>query len=117
MQPGAADPLDPVFEAGKGVGAGDVLSQFSKMDRTIRAFCEQSSNHIAQSKRLPQMTHQPLTLPERSPVGKSAHEFTSTEDYVFFTLLSIINTHLYGDIFRPFHPAASAEESQRCEKG
>jgi hypothetical protein len=61
------------------------------------------------------MTHQ-SALPRNSPVGKPAYEFTSTGDYVFFALLSIINTHLYRDIFRPFHPAASAQESDRYEE-
>jgi hypothetical protein len=114
----AADSSNPVLlEMRKGVllDVGNVLTQFSKMDRMIRAFCEQSSDYIGKSKRLPRITHQ-SALPKNSPMGKPAYEFTSTEDYVFFVLLSIINTHLYDDIFRPFHPAASARDSDRYEQ-
>lgn len=114
----AADSSNPVLlEMRKGVllDVGNVLNQFSKMDRTIRAFCEQSSDYIGKSKRLPRMTHQP-TLPKNSPVGRPAHDFSSTEEYLYFILLSIINTHLYEDIFRPFHPAASPQESDRYEE-
>jgi hypothetical protein len=114
-QLGAADSSNPVLlEMKKGVllDVGSVLNRFSKMDRTVRAFCERSSDYIGKSKR---MTHR-SALPRNSPVGKPTYEFPSTEDYVFFALLSIINTHLYEDIFRPFHPAASAKENDRYEK-
>jgi hypothetical protein len=31
-------------------------------------------------------------------------------------LPSIINTHLFDDIFQPFHPAASVQERDRYEE-
>jgi hypothetical protein len=106
----AADSSNPVLlEMRKGVllDVGNALNQFSEIDRTIRAFCEQCSDYIGQSKRLPRMTHQ-AALPKNSPVGTPAYE-----DYVFF---AIIKTHLHGGIFRPFHPAASAHDSDRYEE-
>ena len=112
---GAVDSSNPVLEMRRGslLGVEKVLHQFSEMNRTIRVFCERSSDFIGESTRVPRMT---LALPEHSPVGKPAYEFSSSEDYVFFTLLSIINTHLHDNIFRPFHPAASAQESDRYEE-
>ena len=112
---GAIDSSNPVLEMRGGalLGVANVLNQFSKMNRTIHDFCERNSDYIGQSKRVPR---RPSALPEHGPVGKPAYEFSCSEDFVFFTLLSIINTHLYDDIFRPFHPAASAQESDRYEE-
>ena len=114
-----ADWSNPVvLEMRKGLllDVGSVLNKFSKMDRDIRTFCEESSEHMARTKRLPRMTAQSSALPENSTIGKPAREFGSPEEYIFFVLLSTINTHLYEDIFRPFHPAASVQESDRYEE-
>ena len=96
--------------------AGNVLKQFLGLNTNVRTFCEDISSHIGQLKQLPRLGALSSTLPENSPVGKPAHQFSSPEEYVFFVLLSIINTHIYDDIFRPFHPAASAQESNRYEE-
>jgi hypothetical protein len=108
-QLGAADTVRVLWDV------ENILNQFSKMDRTIRTFYEQTSDYTGQSKQPPRMTHH-FASPKNSPVGQPAYEFTSSADYVFFTLLSIINTHVYNDIFGPFHPAVTAQESDRYEE-
>jgi len=50
-----------------------------------------------------------------SPVGKGPSQFPSAEVYAYFSLLSIVNTHLYNRIFRPFHPAESDAENAKLE--
>jgi hypothetical protein len=95
---------------------GNVVKQFLDLNANLRAFCDEISDHTGRSKRLPRLRAQSSAVPENSPVGKPAHEFSSPDEYVFFVLLSIINTHIYDDIFRPFHPAASAQESNRYEE-
>jgi len=114
----SSDAADPVLlEMKKGVllDVGNILHQFANLDRTIRDFCDACAEHIGTSKHLPRIG--PYTTPasKGSPVAKPPSEFTSTEDYTFFTLLSIINTRIYDDIFRPFHPAAPPSDNDRLE--
>src|ERR1700733_13097138 len=75
-----------VLEMRKGalLDVGNVLNQFAKMDKDIRAFCDKSADHIGKSKRPAWTTTQLSAFPENSPVGKPAHEFVKLEDYVFF---------------------------------
>ena len=115
---GIASSLNPsVLEMGKEVpqsfGIGDIRRQFSDMDKRIRDFSQTISDHIAQSNTLPCPAAEPSPLSGNRPVGKPVHEFPSLEDYVFFALLSIINTRICEDIFEPFHPAASPQENAR----
>jgi hypothetical protein len=114
-----SDASDPVLlEMKKGVllDVGNILNQFSNLDRSIRDFCDACAEHIGKSKRLPRIGPHTTPTPRDSPVGRPASEFTSAEDYAFFVLLSIIINHLYVDIFRPFHPAASPEENDQREE-
>jgi hypothetical protein len=90
---------------------GNILEQFSNLNRSIRDFCGTCAEHIGKSKRLPRIGRNTAPPPQGSPVCKPASEFTSAEDYSFFALLSIINNRVYADIFQPFHPAASPEEN------
>lgn len=114
-----ADATDPVLlEMKKGLllNVGNVLDQFADLDRTIRAFCDRSADEINGRKSLPRFTGQVSPVAAGSPIGKPASEFTSVEDYVYFVLLSILNSQLYTYIFRPFHPIASVDENERYER-
>jgi hypothetical protein len=89
-----SDASDPVLlEMKKGVllDVGNILNQFSNLDRNIRDFCNECAEHIVRTKRLPRIGPSTPPLGTDSPVGKSASEFTSAEDYAFFALLSIVN--------------------------
>jgi len=115
-------PLDAsdlvLLEMKKGVllDAGNILNQFSNLDRNIRDFCDACAVEIAEPKRLPRLgPHNPPASLD-SLVGKAAPEFASAEDYVFFVLLSTINNRIYMDIFRPFHPAAPEEDNEKYEE-
>ena len=115
----ASDASDPVLlEMKKGVllDVGNILNQFANLDRGIRDLCDACSEHIGRSKRLPRIGPNTPPAPKDSPVGKPASEFTSAEDYSFFVLLSIINNHIYTDLFRPFHPAAPPEQNDQLEE-
>lgn len=114
-----ADATDPVLlEMQKGLllNVGNVLDEFEDLDRDVRAFCDRCADYIAKMKQLPRITAVSPTVPAGSPVSKPPADFPGVEDYVYFTLLSIINSRLYGDIFRPFHPAISVEENKRYEE-
>lgn len=113
------DATDPVLlEMKKGLllNVENVLNQFVDLNQTIRAFCDRFADGTSGRKRLPRFTGQVDPVPAGSPVGKLASEFTSVEDYIFFVLLSIVTSHIYSDIFRPFHPVASTDENERYEK-
>jgi len=43
--------------------------------------------------------------------------FLNAEDFAFFSLISTINTHLYNNIFKPFHPAASSQQNSIFQQG
>ena len=100
-------------EVSPGPSIGDVRHQFSDMDKRIRAFSQTMADRIVQSNTLPSPAAQSSPLPGNSPVGKPAHEFPSLGDYIFFALLSIINTRMCEVIFEPFHPAASPQKNAR----
>ena len=117
----AADTLNLVIlemTKGRFLDVDNALDQFPKLNKDIRLFCQQCSDHIARSdpKPIPWPAVHSSCSPENSPVGKPAHEFSSFDDYLYFVLLSIINKHLCQNIFQPFHPAASMQESDRCKK-
>ena len=115
----SSDASDPVLvEMKKGVllDVGNILNEFANLDRGIRDFCDACSEHIGKFKRLPPFGPHTPPAPKDSPVGKPASEFTSAEDYSFFVLLSIINNHIYTDLFRPFHPAAPPEQNDQLEE-
>ena len=118
---GIASSLNPsVLKMGKevppGFGIGDIRRQFSDMDKRIRDFSQTISDHIAQSNTPPSPAAESSPLSGNRPVGKPVHEFASLEDYVFFALLSILNTRICEDIFEPFHPAASQENARYGEE-
>lgn len=94
-------------------GAWKVVQQFGEINRQIRHLSDVCSEYIGSRRKLPQ---QPYRRPpkEASLIGKPVHQFPSAEDYVFFTLLTIVTRQIHDYIFEPFHPAASADENTRC---
>lgn len=88
----------------------NVLDHFASLSGEIRAFCESCAEHYASLATLsPTATslHAPLIA---SFVDKQASEFPSVFDYVFFILISIVNTFTNRAIFEPFHPALSKQD-------
>lgn len=113
------DTADPTFlEMQKGLflDVGNVLEEFANLDRGVRSFCDRCGGYIGRTKQLPRISPPPQPVPKNSPINKSPEDFPTVEDYVYFMLLSIINSHLYRDIFQPFHPASSIEENKRYEE-
>ena len=94
------------------IGAEKTIRDFTALNRNTQTVAGKWSAHVGKIKTLPSSS-QPLT--RDSPVGKGPSQFPSAEDYAYFSLLSIINTHLYNRIFRPFHPAASDAENAKLE--
>jgi hypothetical protein len=114
-----ADSSNPVImemRKGRFLDVDNALSRFLKLNKDIRLFCQQCSDHIARLEPIPWPTVHSSFSPESSPAGKPAHDFLSLEDYLYFVLLSIINRRLCEDIFRPFHPAAPVQESDRYKR-
>ena len=87
-----------------------LLNQLLELNSAIQDVCNQCADHVAKSKQLPR---RPSPLSQPSPLGKPAHEFSSTEDYVFFASLSIVNTVTCDFVLGPFHPAVSEKENAR----
>ena len=115
----ATDSSNPVIlEMRKGIflDVDNALNQFHKLNKDIRLFCQQCSDHIARLEPIPWPTVHSSFSPESSPVGKPAHDFLSLEDYLYFVLLSIVNRRLCESIFRPFHPAAPVQESDSYKR-
>ena len=90
------------------VGVEETMRDFTALNRNTQTLASKWSTHVRGVKTLPSSS-QPLT--RDSPVGKGPSQFSDAEDYAYFSLLSIINTHLYDRIFHPFHPAASDAEN------
>ena len=104
------------MKKGRFLGVDNALNQFPKLNKDIHLFCQQCSDLIARSGQIPWPTVHSSFSPECSPVGKPAGEFSSLGDCPYFVLLSIVNRRLYEDIFRPFHPAAPVQESDRYKR-
>ena len=120
-QPGIAPSSNPSVpkmgrEAPPGPSIGDVRDQFSGIDKSIRVFSQAMSDLIVQSNALPSPAAQSSPLPGNSPVGKPAHEFPSLGDYIYFALISIINTYMCEVIFEPFHPASPQKNARYTEE-
>ena len=94
------------------IDVGKKIRDFTALNSNTRTVASKWSMHVGKIKTLP-TSSQPL--PRDSPVGKGPSQFPSAEDYAYFSLLSIINTHLYNQIFHPFHPAASDAENTKLE--
>ena len=96
------------------IGVEKIIRDFIALNSRTQVVASKWCMHVGKIKTLP-TSSQPL--PGNSPVGKGPSEFPSAEDYAYFSLLSIINTHLYNRIFHPFHPAASDAENAKLENG
>ena len=90
------------------------VNQFAGINRQTQEFANIWAEHAAKSKVLP--SNSP-PVDAASPVAWPASKFLNAEDYAFFSLLSILNTHLYNNIFRPFHPAASSQQNSIFQQG
>ena len=100
------------------MGISDLNRQFQALNKAVWAFCDAHAKTMGCSKIIPAIgSDMPYVRPRtKSAVAKPVYEFGSSEDYIFFTLLSIINTQLYDRIFCPFHPADVPTENQRHAK-
>ena len=96
------------------VGVEKIIRDFIASNSRNQVVASKWCMHVGKIKTLP-TSSQPL--PQDSPVGKGPSQFPSAEDDAYFSLLSIMNTHLYNRIFHPFHPAASDAENAKLETG
>jgi len=96
------------------IGVEKIIRDFVALNSRTQTVAGEWGVHVGKIKALPGSA-QPLTLD--SPVGKEPSQFPNAEDYAYFSLLSIVNTHLYNRIFRPFHPAESDAENAKLETG
>jgi hypothetical protein len=110
----ASEPVIEEMKKGMLLGVERTVNQFAGINRQTQEFCNTWAEHVARFKNLPRNS---LPVDATNPVARPASEFQNAEDYAFFSLISIINTHLYNAIFRPFHPAASAQQNSIFEQG
>lgn len=88
-----------------------VVAQFRSLNREIRLLCDKTAMEVCRAKWLP--TAAPADWQRRGgQLPKAPCNFTSPEDYCFFTLLSIVNICVYQFVFRPFHPGLDEEENR-----
>jgi len=90
--------------------ASQIFEQFKALNRDIREFCDDLAERIGASYSL-LSEGTSSTFREGNPVWKAAHEFLSSEDYIYFNILSIVSTQIDVQIFSPFHPASTDEEN------
>jgi hypothetical protein len=108
-----------IAEMKKGMvfGTEKTVNQFSGINRKIVEFSNVWAEHVTRYTRLLPQSSPPIDAANPGPVARPASQFTNTEDYAFFSLISIINIHLYTRIFQPFHPAATPQQNSLFEQG
>lgn len=109
-----ANASDEEMKKGMLLGVEKTVDQFDRINRQTQEFSNTWAEHAARFKHLPRSSP---PVDATYPVARPASEFQSAEDYAFFSLISVINTHLYNAIFRPFHPAVSAQQNSMFEQG
>lgn len=107
----ARDPVLVEMMNGLLFDSGSILEQFTDLIRDIREFADDCAECVGASTKGLNTKEGPTSIQEKHSFGIPASEFSSVEDYAYFTLLSTINTHLYERIFHRFHPAMSKAES------
>lgn len=90
------------------------VNQFAGINRQTQEFANTWAEHAAKFKVLPRNSP---PVDATSPVAWPASKFLNAEDHAFFSLLSTLNTHLYNNIFKPFHPAASSQQNSIFQQG
>lgn len=88
--------------------ASQIFDQFQALNRDIREFCDDVAERIGVSYTLPSDE----TFCQCHPVWKAMRGFQTSEDYIYFCLLSIMSSQIYDQIFTPFHPASTDEENR-----
>lgn len=92
-----------------------LVTKFRSLNRNIRMLCDKTSTSISQHMTLPS-TPVPNLVQGDSQLAKPPWDFMVPEDYCFFTLLSIVNMHLYREILKPFHPNLDEKENSKYLK-
>lgn len=111
-QYGDWDPSDPVvLEMQKSLlgGAEKSVQTLRELNRQIRGFCDICAEYVGSRKQLPKTVFGKPSLD--SPLGKPVFDFTSSEEYAFFALLSIVVQRVQESIFLPFHPIANMADN------
>ncbi|KAF8317139.1 hypothetical protein DL93DRAFT_2165797 [Clavulina sp. PMI_390] len=111
----STDPVLLELNSGRLLNVGNVLDHFTDFQRDMQSFCDKTADQLSHHKGTPQFSPD-AAAPKNSPVTKPASDFPSVEEFIYFALLSIVNTRLYNDIFLPFHPCASIDENRRWEE-
>jgi hypothetical protein len=96
----------------RALGVDEILRRFQKMDNDIRTLCDKFAEHIDRSRHPSVTKASSWVVPKDNPLAELAGESVSVEDYVFFTMLSIINREIYNGIFLPFHPAVAEDRAR-----
>lgn len=91
-----------------------IVEDYKMLDSRISRSC---SKIAAQMCRVPQgtnsYTYRKLPRGKKGHLDRDPRQFRSSEDFCYFTLISIVYTHLWYHVFRPFHPALSDTENAR----
>ncbi|KAF8317134.1 hypothetical protein DL93DRAFT_590383 [Clavulina sp. PMI_390] len=111
----STDPVLLELKSGLLLNVGNVLDHFTDFQRDVQSFCDKTADHLSRYKGTPRFSAE-AAAPRNSPVTKPASDFPSVEEFIYFILLSIVNTRLYSDIFLPFHPCAGVDENRRWEE-
>ncbi|KAF8317141.1 hypothetical protein DL93DRAFT_2226502 [Clavulina sp. PMI_390] len=111
----STDPVLLELKSGLLLNVGNVLDHFTDFQRDVQSFCDKTADHLSRYKGTPRFSAE-AAAPRNSPVTKPASDFPSVEEFIYFILLSIMNTRLYSDIFLPFHPCAGVDENRRWEE-
>ena len=90
------------------------VNQFAAINRKTQEFSNTWAEYAAKFKVLPSISP---PVDATNPVARPASKFLNAEDYAFFSLISTIITHLYNNIFKPFHPAASSQQNYIFQQG
>ncbi|KAF8317138.1 hypothetical protein DL93DRAFT_2226499, partial [Clavulina sp. PMI_390] len=103
--------------SGQLFGVGNVLDQFTQFQRDVQSFCNKTADHLSRYKEAPRASPASpgAIVSKSSSITKPASDFPSVQGFIYFVLLSIVNTRLYCDIFLPFHPCASVNENRQRE--
>jgi hypothetical protein len=89
----------------------EILRRFQDINNDIRTLCDQCVDQINHT-RHPPVTKKSWVVPRGHPLSDLAADSVSADDFVYFTMLSIINRELYHTIFLPFHPAVAEDKTR-----
>jgi len=114
IQTSAQGPSIEEMKQGMLYGVEKNVNQFAAINRKTQEFSNTWTEHAAKFKVLSSISPQ---VDATNPVARPASKFLNAEDYAFFSLISIINTRLPNNMFKPSHPATSSQQNSVFQQG